>query len=403
MISLGSLPVVTPCRSYAVTALPFSRRDWRFADGRCWTPGWTIPHDIQTLHQVIRRQSHHLIRLTDDLLDVSQFCRGKLTLHCETIDLREAIHDAVEMIGGEIDKKYHQLHQMMPSQPVWVQADRVRLAQLFANLLGNAAKYTPPSGRIIIDVDVDAEANQASIAVSDKGIGFSPEQAERIVAPFAQVDGSRTREYGGLGLGLTIVRRLVALHGGTFTTDSPGPGRGSTFAVSLPVVDQPATARKPPEPVPPNGLHTHDHLHAVTKRKPSVLIVEDNADASRLLKQLFLGERYETEVAGTGMHALQTLATRHFDVAILDIGLPGMDGYEVARRIRRLRSNEPMCMIALTGWGNPTDQDRARDAGFDRHLVKPVSFQELCGHIESLWNPRQPSGHAESCDEVVMR
>jgi signal transduction histidine kinase/DNA-binding NarL/FixJ family response regulator len=351
------------------------------------------PETVSRMCEVIGRQANHLVRITDDLLDVSRFSRGKVTLKIQRLDLRDPVYDAVEMTNDLIEDKHHTLQLLLPDEPVWVNGDRVRLAQLFANLLGNAAKYTPTAGRISLQVETLDES--VSVAVTDNGIGFSPEQAERILAPFTQVDTSRTREYGGLGLGLTIVSRLVAMHEGKLETFSRGPGRGSRFTVSLP--------KAPTDSIPEDSddsessqrhasgfAHSDDDSFGCGRQ---LLIVEDNTDASNLLRELFELEGYSVEVASNGVEALQAAIAKQPDVVVCDIGLPGMDGYEIAQRLRRNAATRDARLIALTGWGSPTDQRLAVEAGFDLHLVKPIGFRELFQHVQDQMDaagtPRQ--------------
>jgi CheY-like chemotaxis protein/anti-sigma regulatory factor (Ser/Thr protein kinase) len=254
---------------------------------------------------------------------------------------------------------------------------------LFANLIGNAAKYTPSEGRVAVQFETGD--SWVSVSVTDNGIGFPAHESERILAPFAQIDTSRTREYGGLGLGLTIVSRLVAMHGGTLQAESRGPGRGSCFTVTM------ATA---PIHTPPDGSiagdavaqsnlgrNSRDASLVTDVPAPSLLIVEDNSDASDLLRELFEAEAFRIDVATNGLDALQAANTGHHDVVLCDVGLPGMDGYEIARRLRQSESLQHLKLIALTGWGSSADQALATESGFDLHLTKPVAFCDLLQHV----------------------
>ena len=348
--------------------------------------------------EVIRRQTNHLVRITDDLLDVSRFCRGKVELQVEQLDLREPIDDAIEMTEGLMNAKSHRFQLLFPERPVWIRGDRVRLAQLIANLLSNAAKYTPSGGRITLQIE--AIGPEVTISVTDNGIGFAPSEAERILQPFMQIDTSRTREYGGLGVGLTIVDRLVALHAGRLTAHSRGPGLGSCFTVTLPraVASEVETADTLDagevgqtfgcESNPPGALDA-----ATGDRR--ILIVEDNVDASALLGELLESEGCSVRLARDGVEALQETSRSAFDLIILDIGLPGMDGYEIARRIRRLELNPQPRLIALTGWGGSVNRELAAQAGFDVHLVKPIVFQELLEQVDRTFEERasRPKQH----------
>ena len=276
------------------------------------------------------------------------------------------------------------------------------LRSLLDPLLGNAAKYTPNSGRILLQLEQHQE--QAILSISDNGIGFPPSESNRILEPFTQMDTSRTREYGGLGIGLSIVRQIVELHGGTLTPESRGPGTGSRFTVVLPL-----TAAEPipvNNTVPPVSLHeqgltlsVQGQAEPTTKAfatvaqqttceanpassHPSVLIVEDNVDAAAALCELLQLEGFEVSVAHDAVAALKALEQAIPKVMLMDIGLPGMDGYQLARRIRGRYQSADICLIACTGWGGEADRQAAKDAGFDFHLVKPVNFTDLISLLE---------------------
>ncbi len=355
------------------------------------------PDVVRRMREIIHRQTIHLIRITDDLLDVSRFCRGKVELQVRRIDLRLAIADAIEMVESSLESKSQRFQSLIPDEPIWVDGDRVRLAQLLANLLGNASKYTPEAGRITLNLEpID---DLVSIMVSDNGIGFAPVQADRIFEPFVQIDASRTREYGGLGVGLTIVNRLVALHGGTLSATSRGPGMGSCFTVTLPAATTmlPSDASLFADDFADNASRTSCKSEtSVTTKGKSLLLVEDNKDASALLAELFESEGFQVYQAYDGVEAIQKATQAHPDVIIMDIGLPGMDGYETARRIRRSRTIAGIKMIALTGWGGPTDRDLAIQAGFDLHLIKPIAFQTLHDRAQAMIDELAAS---EKCDK----
>lgn len=339
---------------------------------------------VDRVRCVIERQTSHLVRLTNDLLDVSRFSRGKLELRVGKLDLRDAVDDAIEMTAGCIAERRHRFRRLAPDAPVWLVGDRVRLAQLTANLLGNAAKYTPPGGCIVLEVE--AAGDWITLSVRDNGIGFPPEEAENILLPFRQMDMSRTREYGGLGLGLSIVKTLAELHLGELTATSAGPGRGSCFTLRLP-------AATPHEG---GGDESSASLIAVSAITPPadekadgpkrVLVVEDGPDAADLLCELLEGEGYSVQLARDGISAVQLAGGRMPDVCVMDIGLPGMDGFEVARRIRKLDPHHRARLIAVTGWGSDADRERSREAGFDVHLVKPIVYSELLAEISSEGN-----------------
>lgn len=354
---------------------------------------------VDRVRDVIFRQTMHLIRITDDLLDVSRFCRGKVELQVQPFDLRISVADAIEMVDCSMKSKSQRFKSLVPEQPIWVNGDRVRIAQLTANLLGNASKYTPEGGRITLDLEQVGDL--ISIVVTDNGIGFPPEQAERIIEPFVQIDASRTREYGGLGVGLTIVSRLVALHNGTLSATSRGPGMGSCFTVTFPAAQVSANSLQPDSSTPDQTLEpsrcvdTASLQQAVTIVEPparSLLLVEDNADASAILSELFRSEGFHVELAMDGVEAIEKATQHRPQIIIMDIGLPGMDGYETARRIHRSRIENQAKMIALTGWGGSADREMAIDAGFDLHLIKPIGFRELLSAVETLTTQQPADG-----------
>jgi two-component system CheB/CheR fusion protein len=356
------------------------------------------PEVVRRVRDVIHRQTSHLIRLTEDLLDVSRYCQGHVELQTQRLDVRIAIEDAIEMVDESFQTKSQRFESLLPEHPVWVDGDRVRLAQLIANLLGNASKYTPESGRVVLNLDqVD---DSLSIVVTDNGIGFDPDQAQRILEPFVQIDGTRTREYGGLGVGLTIVSRLATLHGGQLSASSRGPGMGSCFSVTLPAapppINQEEHRRDEFERIDSPAIPGHAFHDSLKKKEStesevsneqkmgSLLLVDDNADAVTILADLFRFEGYEVTLAFDGFEAIQQSRKCRPDVVVMDIGLPGMDGYETARRIRRSQLGEGLKLVALTGWGRPTDRALATAAGFDLHLLKPVAFRQLLDHIIEL-------------------
>jgi two-component system CheB/CheR fusion protein len=327
--------------------------------------GTTDP-DQQWSQEVIDRQVQQLTRLVDDLLDVARITRGKVRLQKERLDLTTILNRAVETSRPFIEARKHRLHVLFPPESVLVDGDPVRLAQVVANLLHNAAKYTDSGGRIWLRGA--AAGTDAVIRVRDTGVGISKEMLPHIFEMFTQASGALERAQGGLGIGLTVARRLVEMHNGTIQAYSGGLGRGSEFVVRLPrVVDAdnratpgPTEARRPGVP---SGLR--------------VLVVDDNRDAAETLAMLLRAWGHEPHTVHDGPSVLD--ATRNFrpDVVLLDIGLPGLDGYEVARRLRQDPSLRNIKLIALTGYGQEEDRRRAELAGFDRHLVKPVSPEAL--------------------------
>jgi two-component system, sensor histidine kinase len=313
---------------------------------------------------VIARQTRHLVRMVDDLLDVSRVTRGKIILKRRYVDLADIAERCLSELGMLSLARSNGLELSIHTRPVVVQGDPVRLEQVLCNLLQNAVKYTPRGGRVWMEVG--AEGSEAVVRVRDTGVGLSPEMLHTIFEPFAQVESSRQRSEGGLGLGLPLVRSLAELHGGRVEARSDGPGQGSEFVVRLPAVQEaarPASFRKPaavtrPAEIPAGGRH--------------VLVVEDNPDGRETLRDLLELWGYEVSVACTGPEGLELAFSIRPDVALIDIGLPGMDGNEVARRIRSILGEDEIALIAMTGYGQPEDRRRALQAGFDRYLVKPV-------------------------------
>jgi signal transduction histidine kinase/CheY-like chemotaxis protein len=313
---------------------------------------------------VIERHTRHLARLVDDLLDISRVTRGHVELRNESVTLASVLERAVEIAAPLISRHRHAL-QVAPADTVTLQGDPVRLAQIFANLLTNAAKFTPPGGKIDVLVEHDTGTGRVKIIVRDNGRGIAPDQIGGIFEPFVQVDRERDALRGGLGLGLAIVNDLVERHGGTISAHSEGRGRGAAFSVVLPTVAHPVPRREPPSPRPSS-----------TRAGVRVLVVDDNIDIAELLSDALQDEGFQTAVAHDGQAALERWRTFVPHAAILDVGLPDVDGYELAKTFRSERGRRAT-LIAATGYGQPQDRSRAADAGFDRHLVKPVSVHEL--------------------------
>jgi two-component system CheB/CheR fusion protein len=344
------------------------------------------PETVHRVRDIVSRQTQHLIRITDDLLEVSRFCRGHIELVVGQLDLRDSIRDAVEMVECAYKDKSQRFQTVIPDTPIWVSGDRVRLAQLTANLLGNASKYTSKGGhiRLVLEHGIDS----ANISITDTGIGFSPEFTQRIFDPFVQVDASRTREYGGLGVGLTIAKRLVELHHGSLLAESRGPGLGSKFTVNLPLLSDP---RPDDHVTAPFGQErsfdacaSHPTEIATAGKLCKLLLVDDNQDAAMMLRDLLELSDYQVALAHDGMEAINVAHEFGPTIIIMDIGLPGMDGYEVARQLRRSKTFAKIKLIALTGWGSKQDRELASQAGFDLHLVKPIAFTELLEHVQQF-------------------
>jgi PAS domain S-box-containing protein len=314
--------------------------------------------ELQWAHEVIDRQVQQMSRLIDDLMDVSRITHGNLELRRERLELAEVLQGAVETSRPLIDAGAHELAMHLPTEPVYVDGDPTRLAQVFSNLLNNAAKYAGRPGRITIDVERVADA--VEVRVRDEGVGIPQEMLSRIFDLFVQVPQSKQSHTGGLGIGLTLVKRLVAMHAGTVTAHSDGPGRGSEFVVSLPIVTAPRSVAVRDEPMPPAPAPLR------------VLVVDDNHDAAESVALLLGVLGYETRTAFDGIAGLEALAEFRPHVAVLDIGMPGMTGHEMASRIRETPGGREVVLVALTGWGQEADRRRSLEAGFDEHLVKPV-------------------------------
>jgi two-component system, sensor histidine kinase len=319
------------------------------------------PH-VSRVVGVMQRQANHLVRLVDDLLEVSRITRGLIEVQRNPVELRDILAAAVETSRPIIESSEHRLTINVPDERLSVVGDSVRLTQVFANLLNNAAKYTDPGGSI--ELTVRHAGDTAFISVRDSGIGIESEHLSSVFDMFTQVSRSDRRTQGGLGIGLTLVRSLVALHGGSVTATSEGRGRGSTFEVRLPL----AKVEVPTE-------HARDADKGFEGCR--VLVVDDNQDATETLQTLLESMGATVAAAGNGREALAQFERFEPDVVLLDIGMPGMDGYEVARRIRALPVGGSTPLIAVTGWGQQEDVRRCFEAGFDHHLVKPLDVNRL--------------------------
>jgi CheY-like chemotaxis protein len=320
---------------------------------------------VEQARGVMERQLEQLVRLIDDLLDVSRITRGKLELRLEPIELTAVIHSAVEANRGLIDARRQQLIVTPASEPVHMYADQTRLAQVFQNLLNNASKYTPENGTIWLTVTPEREEIQ--ISVRDTGMGIPPDMLRHVFEMFAQVNRPLEREQdGGLGIGLTLVKRLVEMHGGQVMASSDGAGRGSEFVVRLP-----RAARSVAQAVPDNG----DSTPKSARRR--ILVADDNRESADSLGLMLELMGNEVHIARDGDEAVRLAEVVHPEVAVLDIGMPRVNGYEAARSIRAYPWGREVLLIALTGWGQQSDKQRSREAGFDHHLVKPVALDKL--------------------------
>ena len=319
---------------------------------------------------IIRRQVEHMARLLDDLLDVARLTQGKVVLQRGPTEVSECIRRAVETTSEAISVRHQELKLELPDQPLYVDGDAVRLAQVFANLLQNASKYTQDGG--VIGLRATGQHGSVAIRVVDNGAGITAKVLPHIFDLFAQDERTMARSRGGLGIGLTIVRRMVELHDGTIAARSDGPGKGSEFIVTLP--------RIAPEEVAESAPLAVAGLAPVSAR---VLLIEDNADAGEILLMLLRSSGHQVEVARDGQTGLEFFDQFKPNVVICDIGLPDMDGYEVAMRIKERRPSRSPTMIALTGYGSPRDHERSLAAGFEHHLVKPINPDALLRLIDS--------------------
>ncbi len=332
------------------------------------------PHKRREVRRSMRRQLEQLVLIVEDLLDVSRYLRGGLALKREVIDLRDVVDRAIEMATPQIDSNEHNLRFSRPAFPAAVNGDPLRLIQVVTNLLSNAAKYTPRQGRIRIFLD--AEPTEMVLHVVDNGIGVAAESQTAIFDLFTQANASSTRESQGLGIGLALVKQLVEMHGGRVSVQSEGPGRGSRFTVRLPAADPSHLSEPCPEL---SGVFTALPAPAPADlgRPTRVLVVDDNIDASRTLASLLKLDGYSVRSAHDGCSGIEQADTFRPDVILLDIGMPGMDGYETAKRIRSQRTEPRPTIIAVTGWGSDQDRARSQAAGIDVHLVKPIDMAEL--------------------------
>jgi PAS domain S-box-containing protein len=321
---------------------------------------------LQQARDMIARQVDHMARLVEDLLDVSRIARGNVPLRLERLDLGALVRATAEDYRSTLDRGGVRLELDLPAEPVWVQGDPTRLAQVVGNVLHNAAKFTDAGGRVLVRVRPEPGGTTAAVAVRDTGIGMEPQMLARVFEAFAQADRTLTRSRGGLGLGLTLVKGLVELHGGLVEAASDGPGKGAEFVIRLP---------REAGPGPSSSAGTPARRAAQTQR---ILVVEDCADAAHSMQILLEALGHEVAVALSGAAGLAQARTFRPQVVLCDIGLPGgMDGYGLARALRREEGLAPLYLIALTGYGADEDVRRARQAGFDLHMTKPVDLDEL--------------------------
>ena len=321
---------------------------------------------------VMERQVSSISRMIDDLMDVSRIDRGKIKLHRELVNFNALIGHAVETAQPAIDDKRHRLTVELPREPLYVNADETRIMQAVGNLLLNACKFTHEGGHIT--VQAAREADEAVLRVRDDGIGIAPGQQETIFERFVQLDASLERVAGGLGIGLTLVKTLVGLHGGSVGVSSAGLGKGSEFSIRLPLAPAPPAPQRRPVLV----------TEAAPQTPRRILVVDDNTDAAESLALILRLRGHEVRTADRGQTAIEIGAEFHPQVVVLDLGMPGLNGYDTARRMRGEGWGRKALLVALTGWGQPEDVQRSADAGFDHHLTKPADLERLGRLIDGV-------------------
>jgi two-component system CheB/CheR fusion protein len=347
--------------------------------------------DLAWAIEIMSRQIRHMARLVDDLLDVSRITRGKIALRRELVVLKTLVAHALESVQPLIAEKHHELTVALPEETLVLNADPARLEQVLCNLLNNAAKYTNEGGRIQLVATVEDQGRTLALRVRDNGIGIAREVLPSVFELFRQADRSLDRSQGGLGIGLTLVHNLVELHGGSVEAASGGIGKGSEFTVRLPLVSREWPVEGgggEKEPLIPRSA---PHPPRATHRGRRILVVDDIPDSAESLARLLRRWGHEVSMAHDGPSALAAARSTSPEVVLLDIGLPGMDGYEVARQLRLDPDCTDTVLVALTGYGQSSDRHQTRDAGFDQHLIKPVdtgALRELLATIEPRANRR---------------
>ncbi|HKQ25643.1 MAG TPA: PAS domain S-box protein [Burkholderiales bacterium] len=325
---------------------------------------------LQTMLQMVDRQSTHLARILDDMMEASRAAQGKITIEQKVVDMTEVIQRALEAATPSVEAANHHVTLDLPTKGLLAHGDSNRLTQLLTNLLNNAARYTPQGGQITIKAR--AEEGSAIIQVADSGRGIAPDDIERIFAMFVQAGSSENNAGGGLGVGLALARTIAELHGGSLTARSEGVNTGSEFTLKLPLgvglVEKPGVAA--PQPA----------VRGVPHR---ILVVDDNVDAAASLEILLKSLGHETCVVHDGISAIEMTEQFRPDIVLLDLGMPGLDGYETARRLRALKKDQSFRIIAVTGWGQDSDRQKTREAGFDLHLTKPVEVEDLMQAVSS--------------------
>jgi CheY-like chemotaxis protein len=325
---------------------------------------------LHRAHETLERQLAQMVRLVDDLLDLNRITHDRLELRKSEVELSSVIQQAVEVARPLLDAAGHKLTIELPAEPIYLNADRARLAQVFGNLLNNSCKYTRPEG--FVSVTAERLDGEVLVKVKDNGAGIPLEKLDSIFDMFMQVDRSSERSQGGLGIGLTLVKRLTEMHGGSIEAKSEGEGRGSEFIVRLPVLIQPKAAAQP----------APENLEAAPGRR--ILIVDDNRDSADSLAMLLEITGNQTYLAHDGEEAIEAIEQYRPEVVLLDIGLPKLTGHEVCRWVRGKSWGKDIVVIALTGWGQEDDRRKSEEAGFNGHLVKPVDYDKLLELLSTL-------------------
>jgi len=331
----------------------------------------------EQVHEMLERQMQHLVRLIDDLLDIARIREGKIHLRKERVSLDVVVQDAIDACRPHLQAGKQEFHWTLPDEQIWLHADGTRISQILLNLLNNAVKFTDPGGRITLNAKLEGDKLLA-IRVKDNGIGIPREMLPRIFERFAQVDADDRRSRGGLGIGLNLARMLVEMHGGTIEAHSDGPGQGSEFLVRLPVAEVISKPAPAPGPMP---LSATANGHA----KRRILVVDDKKDIADSLGMMLSLLGHTVKTANDGPSAFDAACEFEPDVALLDIGMPGMSGLDLARKIREQPRLRQIVLVALTGWGDEADRQRSHEAGFDHHLVKPIRvavLEELLASIK---------------------
>jgi CheY-like chemotaxis protein len=337
------------------------------------------PQVAEELRAMMQRQAQHMVRLIDDLLDVSRITRGNLELRKSQVELADIVRDAVAATRTLLNEAGHQLTVRLPKMPLLLLADANRLTQVLTNLLNNAVKYTPREGRI--ELAVEHSGSEVTLSVSDSGIGIPSDKLDRVFDMFTQVHESSESGHTGLGIGLALVKRLVEMHGGSVEVQSRGRNLGSTFIVRLPAVSQP--------PARANGTPLSSHAALFTTKR-RILVVDDNADALESLSRLVGLMGNEVRHAHDGLEALEVARAFQPDVVLMDLGMPNLNGYDAACRMRQEPWGRELTLVATTGWGQDDDRRRTAEAGFDRHLVKPIAMAALREVLDASRPSRAP-------------